>query len=272
MSQTIKSRVFLTSGLGNSIFQYLYAAHLGNDVVLIRGLNEKNILTKAIGFAIHEFDLKHFPLPVESWTTFDLFALAILKIKTLFAGRDQVSTRIGSTKFHFGYFQRFPKITSKSLALATDLLYLNGFATSKESHDRVLLHIRHGDFDSAERLPIGYYVNALHLLLKQNQIRSVVLLGMGAEETLKPLVNIFGDALEVSTIPMDSEINDLMTIARSKYVVCSNSTFCFWAATCGNSELLIIPKQLIDLFDLDVEIALNSRIRSVSSDQCIPEA
>lgn len=268
MPKTITNRVFLTSGVGNSIFQYLYAAHLGSDTTLIRGLNEKNILTKTIGFDIHKFDLRHFPLPVESWNMLDLLALALLKIITIFAGRERATIQLGATKFHFGYFQRFPRITLKSLSMATELLCLNGFATSGQSQDRVLLHVRHGDFDPADRLQIDYYVNALHFLLQEKQVTSVALLGIGAEEILEPLVNIFGDALEMSTIPLGGEMEDVITIAQYKYVVCSNSTFCFWAAMCGHSEFLIVPHQLIDLFDLDEEIGLGSRVQTVTSNSC----
>jgi len=237
----LTDRVFLTSGLGNSLFQYVFAKSLGPKTVLVTGLNQRNWITKLIQFDIHDFDLEKFDLPVDQWSPLDVIALAFLKLKTFTGNKNHACLRIYKTKYHFGYFQKDSPPDLKSIKDVQNLLRTNGFLPSKNPEPRCVIHVRHGDFSEADRLSLKYYERAMAIVIDEVIKIDFKIIGFGADVIYHHLKTCFGGAINLEIVPMNTEVLDFEYIANSSLAISSNSTFCFWAAMCGEPQIIIMP-------------------------------
>jgi hypothetical protein len=240
------NKLFLTSGVGNSLFQYLFARSLRTPATLINGLNQKNCITKLIGFDIHDFDIKNFDIPTEQWGLAEVIALFFLKIKTLREQKDHVSVKFFNTRYHFGYFQTCPTITDRSISDVNEVLRLNGFSISTKPKTRCVIHVRHGDFSPSERLGFDYYERAITSIRGLKHEIAFKILGFGADVLGDHLKARFGKKIDVELIPMRTEILDFEYIANSSVAISSNSTFCIWATLCGHPQTIVVPVNLAE--------------------------
>jgi hypothetical protein len=113
----------------------------------------------------------------------------------------------------------------------------------------IALHVRLGDFAPPRegtlgtaintRLPLSWYLAALRAARAAHGDPTfpALVFSDGADEELEPLLREPG----VERAPPRPAFADMLTMARARVLVCSNSTFSFWAAFLGQAMLVAPP-------------------------------
>jgi hypothetical protein len=113
----------------------------------------------------------------------------------------------------------------------------------------IALHVRLGDFAPPRegtlgaaintRLPLPWYVTALRSARAAigDLAFPALVFSDGADEELEPLLR----EPSVERAPPRPALADMLAMARARVLVCSNSTFSFWAAFLGQGMIVVPP-------------------------------
>jgi len=144
-----------------------------------------------------------------------------------------------------GYFQSLKYFSDKKEYFLNQL-NLPEVDTSFIKGKNVAFHIRRGDYMS---FPDIHYICRTDYFKKQFQ------------EFKDYQINVFTDSPEVvlqefegedfNLIQTSSELNDLTLMSKHDNIVCSNSTFSWWAAMIGKMDKIIVPDKWI--YNVDCE-------------------
>lgn len=110
----------------------------------------------------------------------------------------------------------------------------------KVPDDQWVIHVRHGDYlDGGHNLPFDYYRKVIKQIPAGARI---VFVGDADKEFLRVLCALRAKDSHIGTgLPEDS-ISDFAFIRAHKNIVCSNSTFSWWASFLSDAEQVYIPR------------------------------
>lgn len=245
-----KINIYLMGGAGNNLFQLALGTEFKNRgyiVVYNTYLRKPNILTRLLGWSIHEDKLINFLLESElhtsklsSYAFFQVISSFIfyrLGLKDLFSIQKDSFHTTGNTTHYIGYWQSGPhlnpKVYDQLQIKIMEYFSRQGRIRNNDFEKKIVCHYRAGDFPEGWRLSKNYYDNALSYfpnltpLIVTNDIASTKEIGF--------------EGLDIVSSSFD---DDLFVLFSANILVCSNSTLCYWAATLGNCLQVIVPSHL----------------------------
>ena len=240
-------KVLLMGGLGNQFFQIARAIELRDrsiGVQLVYIDVKLDWLYRLGGHTKHDswVDVsvlaESLGLKYRSITLLELLSLAFRfyarKKRLISSFNEELDSKLsqkklGSNTWDVGYFQSIRHVSLASINKVssglTDLLGMNESAATA----RIAFHIRGGDFSVIDRLTVDDVRSAVEAIVS-NSSRIFV-----ATNDVKFSSEIF-QSLDVDyEISKLSPREDFITIATSKNVFVSNSSFAFWAALCAKN-------------------------------------
>lgn len=259
--------IYLMGGAGNNLFQLALGTEFKNrgyTVIYNTYLRKANMVTRFLGWSIHEDKLINFLLKSELHTDkltlsalFQIFSAFIfyrLGFKDLFSIHNSLFDKTSSSKNFIGYWQEGPHLNSEVFdQLKSKIMeYFNekDSQINKICENRVICHYRAGDFPRGWMLTKSYYDEALSYfpnssaLIVTNDVASAKEVGF--------------DGLDIISSSFD---DDLLVLFKANILVCSNSTLCYWAAALGNSLQIIVPSHLnknrlytLKFFDKEISV------------------
>ena len=253
MKDNCRYRVFLTPGLGNTLFQLAYAERNFDvsSTTFLHTIYNNSLLSRILGRSSHREFINFSDRKVEFTKFSDLLALAYLSIKKKLTKHENVTVRFAKTEWHFGYFQ-----TKLDYSLEDEKKYLKNMISIKNNkniedfytddyrqlsikNDRLcIIHVREGDFPSSHKIHRKYYLEIIKKISKK--IDEYIIVGLGASEILQYLKD---NGIEnVSLLNASNEEFDFNTIFHCKNIIVSNSTFCFWAVYFGVQKNVFIEE------------------------------
>lgn len=216
-------------GLGNVLYQLNYGEYLktlGYQVDYIDTLTKKNLMTKILGWKIHDQafkDILDIPLSNPSY-----LALALSKANISNAYSSYLTEWSNSPPRHtFGYFQNKERSSECYLNLN---LSQNGL----EANGRYM-HIRLRDNNFLDE-SIEYYESILEQISGDE---NTFFLTDDINKTSR-LIKKFD--FKKSSVVSSTVINDFLILASCKSMILSPSTFSWWAAKLNKKlETVVIP-------------------------------
>lgn len=249
-------KIWLMGGLGNVLFQILafriIEAKTNSSAKYITYLTEKNIITKAIKWSIHDQLYKNF-IPedkikkVSFWgaicpiilgmfskLTGKYFSFASFYIKQLSIDTHSISENV------FGYFQDKPFLKNHTV----ELLELGREIREKYEiidNEKTIVHYRKGDSGWAVTND-DYYIEVKKMLCESGEEVIVV------TDSPTDAAQFFEDIPNVEISNSKSAMEDFIIMLSAKKLFCAPSTFSWWAAhTLPHSCEVIAPQFLDDL-------------------------
>lgn len=235
-------------GLGNVLFQVLaYNIASSNEINVkyIDLLTRKNLITKLLGWTIHEKLYSEFIPSIQIRNIGKIKAFLILSVALLskrFTFKNRLSTFYDSkSKFDepystniFGYFQDKDFLNkNKNEILKLGMLIRK---TYKKQEARIVVHYRFGDSHWA-RKNHSYYKLVKEHIKKENE--SVLI----ATDSPKEALLFFSDCDNVTLIESTNAIDDLEYMVSAKKLYCAPSTFSWWIAhSLDQTSTIIVPR------------------------------
>lgn len=240
-----KIKIYLAGGFGNNLFQICYGTYLeeqGYSVSYNSYLTQRNILTKILGWSIHNYNTTKEILSSDSvedkLNILDLvYLLKRISAKKLLNSNFLVIPK-RNPKRYFGYCNIGPHLNSHTISKVKERIE-NTFSPKTTPVKECAVHLRLGDFDDNHRLTMDYYVNAIMSLDKSIPVRIVT----DDKTVLDKILSLIKDR-DISLVESQSVLEDFLAIYESEYVIMSNSTFCYWAAVLGLSSRVIHPSRI----------------------------
>ena len=241
-------RVLLNGGLGNNLFQVNQALNLAeqhSSVKLVYLSSRLDTALRTFSHASPHFSIKALQdiaidqlLPIKKLSSLSsLFALIACKVDSqLFACdyRDQAIPLTSTLKLKL-VKGSFLTGCSINLCLVNHLRKSLGISKSSQTNE-IALHYRSGDFLVQDILSHPYYLKAL-AFFPWLPIRVYTTDRHEFMCSIQPSLHrreiIFSDAT--------TSIGDFRSIANSKYIVSSNSTFSWWASEISYSSIIVEP-------------------------------
>lgn len=219
--------IWLMGGLGNILFQHAYGEYLkshGFEVYYVSNLTEKNLITRMLGFTIHESFVKRIistdnVIHVNFLSTIVIVALSKPKFLNKYSAF--VHGEVSYSRNQFGYHQA-TNVLDKTIRP-----YLKGqslFANHKLNSRRVR-HVRAGDTTWHQDNEVFQFDKELVLV--------------GSLEDLK-LLN-----LPIENSGSGDAFKDFEFLATSRILYTANSTFSWWAAHIGPEEKKIYMSRML---------------------------
>lgn len=242
--KNMKKTIYLMGGLGNNLFQlhlYLFLESKGHKVVLNTTFLNKNIFTKILGWHIHEktflrlfpnINYEHNSNPI----TITFFLISKIMNLGLFGyiyDRNIYDySEINKFNYFAGYWQK-----PENLCLEIIRKIRNNLKISKKENNNVSIHFRGGDFEDNSRLDKEYYTKAISKF-PQNTMFKVF---TNDKEYFSKIVSEI-DNLNLQYSESESVEDDFIGLLNSDNIICSNSTFCLWAAFLSKADRIYMPK------------------------------
>ncbi|WP_263079921.1 alpha-1,2-fucosyltransferase [Endozoicomonas sp. Mp262] len=246
--------VFLCGGFGNNLFQIAlgyYFEKKGYNVIYNTFFIEKGLIVKLLGWKIHDSSYtKKFLSQRKSAVKknigfcdflFLVFAFAKKRISgnNFMVFKDCLYSE--NKKRYFGYWQKGDHLSHAvldDLSKSIKIIFKKqcGLQGEKKFPDSVI-HLRRGDFNKNRVLDISYYKRAIGVVgdCKYLLISGENIYGCFVSKEL---------GVEIIENKESSFENDFCCMLNAKVLICSNSTFCFWAAQLGHAEIIIYPDKL----------------------------
>lgn len=99
-----------------------------------------------------------------------------------------------------------------------------------------VFHVRHGDYlDANQQLPIGYYRSILESY--SDKVDNVYFVGANLTDEAKAEFSQLGKFVDKG-----SSIEDFRYLQSFQNIICSNSTFAWWAAWLSTAERVFLPQ------------------------------
>lgn len=250
-------KVLLMGGLGNQFFQIARAIELrdrsiGVQLVYIDakldwlyrlGGHTKHDSWLDVSVLAESLGLKYRSITLLELLSlsFKFFARKFVVISQFNEELDSMLSRkkLGSNTWDVGYFQSIRHVSLASInqvsSVLTDLLGVNESAVQA----RMVFHIRGGDFSVIDQAQRGV---RLPSRVTTDDIRSLVEAAVSDSSRVFVATNDVKFSSEIfQSLDVDFEISklspreDFITIATSKNIFVSNSSFAFWAALCAKN-------------------------------------
>jgi len=242
-------KIWLMGGFGNVLFQILafnVISKNNDQVFYVKILTEKNLITKFLGWTIHErlyedlinkYKIHEIGLLKSSIIILISFLSKKFnfkfKLSTFYSSSIQVENYTSNNIF--GYFQdnSFLKKYQKELLDLGEMLRLKYSDKEKNS---IVVHYRKGDSDWALKF-LGYY-NEIKKMLKKESLPILIV-----TDSVKDAISFFSSIDNVKILTSSNALDDFRYLLSANKLYCAPSTFSWWAlhSLSINSEV-IIPK------------------------------
>ena len=243
----------VSGGLGNQLFQVGTAVGLRDKGYVVAVDSIYNDLNGIRSTEIEEL-VKNLGIQYIKRNKFMLFLLKNPIIKKIYIYKIQRNTIYESKNFSIPII---PKDTSKkrifgywqTISSAEKIFqYLNNLVQG-EIKKEIALHVRRGDYLLPQHSMHGaldgsYYMKAVQAAIAEGGQRNIVIFTdslkiVQAEEWCKSLSLVFNVTFSELTSPWET----MLEMARYSTIICSNSTFSWWAAYIGLAKNVILPDQ-----------------------------
>jgi len=243
--------VELSGGLGNQLFQVSAAdwlKELGYDVSLdpiqneINGARENNVRELAVELGIHYVGHSKFGLSIARTPILRrIYSMHLKRMTTYELENFQTPSSVinETTRRLSGYWQT--STTTNRIKFLLD-----SSVGASRMDNALAIHVRRGDYLHPQHSVHGaldgnYFLNAIASLEDQNPERQVVLFTdspeiLRTEKWVKeiPFKNIIID-------PGQNPFATLLEMAKFNSIICSNSTYSWWAAHIGKNKEIMFP-------------------------------
>lgn len=271
--------VFITNGLGNSLFQLSFVEYLEQlnltPVYPNYFLAKKNFLSNFFNFLnkfhlFSEWNFSKDPLNNDLFISkldfFSFLALSIIFIKSRFNKKKLINSgfqyEIFKNHYYYGYRQSpddylssklMRNVCKKYISFGGELVNLISTSTQE-----CVIHIRHGDFSNSENniLELDFYKNSMYRISKfaKNMFfKRITIIGIAEKIFVEKLISFLQELgykpkniLDLTNLTSIKE--DFMKIWFSKYLINSNSTFSYWASW-GTPKYIITPLETKKLYN-----------------------
>ena len=238
-------------GFGNVMFQLLVYNKLKREkenVFLVNSLTKRNILTKLLGWTIHQTlynDLveQKTIINVNSMYCFFIVFIAFLskkfrikfRLATFYSEDLQLEKNL--SKNIFGYFQnkKFLSSNIKNILIMGDKI--NKKYCSK--NDKTVIHFRMGDTDWGRRFYHYYEKVKNHV---KNEEKPVLIV----TDSYKEAITFFNNFKNIKIIKSRNALDDFKLLVSAQKLYCAPSTFSWWAAHSTSIETEIIMPKFFD--------------------------
>ena len=248
------AKIFLKGGVGNNLFQLaqgVWLSDMGYGVSYNFALTRRNPLTRLLGWSVHSDDMRSAAFAGESVEdalspadlAFLLGEFVAIRLRRRAEPRYALEgkrrdIRIASYTVT-GEFMTERTIRRMRKIIRERLASVDCQADAAPRLSAVV-HYRAGDMPPHKRLRFGFYRRAIERIAPlHDEIHWATNDERGLMETL-------GDSaggVRHLVAPSASATQDFMLMMRAKTLVCSNSTFCYWAAILGDAERVIFPER-----------------------------
>tara|TARA_B100000787_G_scaffold29110_1_gene19364 strand:+ start:7363 stop:8100 length:738 start_codon:yes stop_codon:yes gene_type:complete len=230
-------------GLGNVLFQVNFGRHLrakGYDVCFVDNLVKKNIITKILRWKIHSPDYLSLDEEFVSKSLVYAFltvSFAKLKISNFALWIDGFfdlkKHAVGNV---FCYFQNADNLGSIDIRLTRG--EFKNSSISDAINENIVVHRRYTDS--------GWAQPSLVAMEKKIGNTAAVLV---CSDSIAAVKRDFGQySFNYNCREGFSALDDFLAMADCKTLVCSNSTFAFWAALIGDHDYIYMPRALVKKF------------------------
>lgn len=269
--QKRKLTVEIMGGLGNQLFQLgaaIYLSKQGYDVQIDSLYNDIGNLRKVeIEKLSQDLGLKYvkrkkiFLYIFRSKVSRNLFLLVRGRFTIFETTKFQQPIVLMNEKRSriFGYWQ--------NLEIAEQIRVEINALVPKESRDMIAIHVRRGDYLSVRHQMHGvlngeYYLAALTQAFLVSKNRKVVIFTDSPEIVrLENWHKELEQKCDVSFSKLVEPWETLVTLATYSTIICSNSTFSWWAAYLGEGKNIFLPSKWFKDTPIPPELVIkNSRI------------
>lgn len=233
-------------GIGNNLFQYLAylaAKERGLEPILVRNLTESNLVTKVLGWTIHEniFARLHSTEKVSSVVFFRSIFKLILSKYGLLKTRVFFNTLPNSINGHtdvFGYFQTKEFVAANKSSFVSIRELLKGNFES-DLDGKLVVHFRWGDSGWAKRWNTYY-----DTLIKLSEEFEDILIITDDQEVA---IRRFSSLSNVVVKKPGTALEDFQILMSSDHLFCAPSTFSWWASQLlGETSTVYMPEFLFE--------------------------
>lgn len=250
MSKIKLNLIFILGLYGNLLFtkpvvEIAFQALLGNRLFQFC---VGKVIAEELGFKLYCPQIWGFPntydyinnKPSVAYKTENILAMHDIDIKGIVSNSSPRNIRLE------GYFQRYKYFEKYSEIIRNDWLKIDPELTCKQNPEDIVVHIRSKPY----YLPFEYYKKALdstsygRLFICIDEPNSPFL------ENFKPYNPIVKSGRSLCQL-MDSDVSwddiskinfdDFVFISSFNKIICSHSTFCWWAAFLSNAQEIYAP-------------------------------
>ena len=242
--------VGISGGLGNQLFQLAAAIHLQNQGYTVAvdslyndidGVRTTEIKGLAKDLKINYVERSTLLIKVMRKQPIRKIYIALLRKKTIFEKENfGIPTIPTSSKKNriFGYWQ--------TISLAGEIKKNLSQLIVDKSRDEVALHVRRGDYLSAQHYLHGalsgdYYLSALKKVREKHGLKRIVIFTDSPEIVKNEDWYLLLDKDKVRFSDSIKPWETIIEMAHFSSIVCSNSTFSWWAAFIGEKKTIIMP-------------------------------
>lgn len=246
------AKIFLKGGVGNNLFQLaqgVYLSDMGYDVSYNLALTRRNALTRLLGWSVHPDDMRaaafagetveDAPSPADLAFLLGEFAAIRLRRRAepRYALKSKKDIRIASYTVT-GEFMTERTIRRMRQIIRERLAAVDCGADAPSLS--AVVHYRAGDMPPHKRLRFGFYRRAIERIAP---LHDEIHWATNDERNLMKTLGDSPGGVRHIIAPSASATQDFILMMRAKTLVCSNSTFCYWAAILGDAERLILPER-----------------------------
>ena len=246
------AKIFLKGGVGNNLFQLaqgVYLSDMGYDVSYNLALTRRNALTRLLGWSVHPDDMRaaafagetveDAPSPADLAFLLGEFAAVRLRRRAepRYALESKKDMRIASYTVT-GEFMTERTIRRMRQIIRERLAAVDCGASAPPLS--AVVHYRAGDMPPHKRLRFGFYRRAIERIAP---LHDEIHWATNDEDNLLKTLGDSPVGVRHIIAPSASATRDFILMMRAKTLVCSNSTFCYWAAILGDAERLILPER-----------------------------
>ena len=256
------AKIFLKGGVGNNLFQLaqgVYLSDMGYDVSYNLALTRRNALTRLLGWSAHPDDARTVVFAGETlddglssadlaFLLSEFAASRILRrpVPVLSALDGKRDVRI-ARYYAAGEFMT-ERVIRRMRRIVRDRLAAVEYYASAPRLSAVV-HYRAGDMPPRKRLSFGFYRRSIERIAPlHDEIHWIT----NDERALTANLGNPADGVLHRVARSQTAIEDFILLMRAGSIICSNSTFCYWAAILGDSERLILPEMARENVPMDL--------------------
>ena len=244
----------ISGGFGNQLFQLAAAEYLrsqGLSVYLDFSINQRNgvrdnlitDIASELNFSVHKLDpLQSFfsKIPILRRFLSNSIGIRLIKEAEEFLVPPVILT---DQRLNYrGYWQN-----SGCATFIRDYVS-NYFSVNKhKAVERIAVHVRRGDYLKGGNpnfhgvLSGDYYGTAIHSV--RNKFGNLPVVVFTDSPELVSHETWISEISNLTVLDSKNPLDDFAEIAHSRAIVCSNSTFSWWASYISNCEIVILPSE-----------------------------
>jgi len=249
MNNTLK-RTWLMGGFGNVLFQiiaYRIIKKTNPDVKCSDILTKRNIITKILGWTIHErlFDDFIDSKDIKNVSIVSSLLLIVIAFTTkLFNFKNNYALFYNiKSKFNkpypcniFGYFQEKEFLENNQ----KEIIKLGQEINKKYKMNKslIVVHYRWGDSDWA-KVHSEYYSKVKKLIRKESEIVYI------ATDSPEKALEYFSDCKNIKLTDAKNALDDFKYMVNAKKLYCAPSTFSWWAAHSVKKNTVVLYSEFL---------------------------